>query len=77
MLQNERGAGSRQGRVGKVDSRQSNNRRHNSSRQAFGKQHGSMDSGLGIQSTDGTYDNMFGGGMGQFDPRLFDQFAMQ
>ena len=55
MLQNERGMGSRQGR-GKVDSRQSNNRRHNSSRQAFGKHHSSMDSGLGIHGADGTYD---------------------
>ena len=77
MLQNERGMGSRQGRAGKVDSRQSNNRRHNSSRQAFGKHHSAIESGLGMQGADG-YDNMqFGGGMGQFDPRLFDQLSMQ
>ena len=57
MLQNERGMGSRQGRVGKVDSRQSNNRRHNSSRQAMGKHHSAIESGLGMHGADG-YESM-------------------
>ena len=83
MLQNERGiVGSRQGRMGKVDSRQSNQRRHNSSRQyGNNKYSSSIESGLGHQSTDGTYENMhFGRGDGgpynrnDFDQHLFDQF---
>ena len=73
MLQNERGVASRQGR-GKVDSRQSNNRRHNSSRQ-YNKYSSSIESGLGHQSTDGTYDNMHFGrdGAGPYNRNDFDQ----
>ena len=77
MLQNERGLGSRQGRAGKVDSRQSNNHRHNSSRQAMGKHHSSIESGLGMHGADGYESMQIGGGMGQFDPRLFDPLIMQ
>lgn len=63
MLNNERGINSRSGRKG-TDSRNSQHRGHVSSRQFNGKYSSSVDStGLGHQSTDGTYDAMhFGGG---------------
>ena len=71
MLNQER-HGSRQGRH---DSRQSANRRHNSSRQ-FNKYSSSHDSNLQHQSTDGTYDNKQWMNSNDYNQQmLFDQFS--